>query len=136
MKTTPSILSSNEYTTMTALAVVVGLVAGFGAIGFRYLLDAVQIISYGSKGSLIELVISIPWLLKILIPAIGGLVVGPLVYFFAREAKGHGVPEVMEAVAGVEASYTGQGGGGEAPDEVEALEEVEATEADTGPEDD
>ena len=25
--------------------------------------------------------------------------VGPLVYFFAREAKGHGVPEVMEAVA-------------------------------------
>ena len=25
--------------------------------------------------------------------------VGPLIYFFAREAKGHGVPEVMEAVA-------------------------------------
>lgn len=25
-------------------------------------------------------------------PAIGGLLVGPLVYFFAREAKGHGVP--------------------------------------------
>lgn len=28
----------------------------------------------------------------------GGLVVGPLIYFLAREAKGHGVPEVMEAV--------------------------------------
>ena len=25
--------------------------------------------------------------------------VGPLIYFFAREAKGHGVPEVMDAVA-------------------------------------
>jgi CIC family chloride channel protein len=35
----------------------------------------------------------------ILIPAVGGLLVGPLIYFFAREAKGHGVPEVMEAVA-------------------------------------
>jgi CIC family chloride channel protein len=35
----------------------------------------------------------------ILIPAAGGLLVGLLVYFFAREAKGHGVPEVMEAVA-------------------------------------
>jgi len=34
----------------------------------------------------------------ILIPAAGGLLVGPLIYFFAREAKGHGVPEVMEAV--------------------------------------
>ena len=35
----------------------------------------------------------------IIIPALGGFIVGPLVYFFAREAKGHGVPEVMEAVA-------------------------------------
>ncbi|HHH42428.1 MAG TPA: CBS domain-containing protein, partial [Chloroflexi bacterium] len=29
----------------------------------------------------------------------GGLLVGPMVYFLAREAKGHGVPEVMEAIA-------------------------------------
>ena len=34
----------------------------------------------------------------ILMPALGGLIVGPLVYYFAREAKGHGVPEVMEAL--------------------------------------
>ena len=34
----------------------------------------------------------------ILIPAAGGLLVAPLVYRFAREAKGHGVPEVMTAV--------------------------------------
>ena len=34
----------------------------------------------------------------ILIPAIGGAIVGPLVYYFTREAKGHGVPEVMEAL--------------------------------------
>ncbi|MCK5274476.1 MAG: chloride channel protein, partial [Alphaproteobacteria bacterium] len=32
-------------------------------------------------------------------PALGGLIVGPLIYWFAREAKGHGVPEVMAAVA-------------------------------------
>ena len=30
---------------------------------------------------------------------LGGLVYGPLIYRFAREAKGHGVPEVMAAVA-------------------------------------
>ena len=35
----------------------------------------------------------------VLAPALGGLLVGPLVWFFAREAKGHGVPEVMAAVA-------------------------------------
>ena len=33
-----------------------------------------------------------------LLPAIGGLLVGPLVHRFAREAKGHGVPEVMTAL--------------------------------------
>jgi CIC family chloride channel protein len=35
----------------------------------------------------------------LVIPAIGGAVYGTLIYRFAREAKGHGVPEVMEAVA-------------------------------------
>ncbi|WP_286217699.1 chloride channel protein [Paraoerskovia sediminicola] len=30
---------------------------------------------------------------------VGGLIYGPLVYFGAREARGHGVPEVMVAVA-------------------------------------
>ena len=35
----------------------------------------------------------------VLLPAIGGLLVGPLVQRFAREAKGHGVPEVMTALA-------------------------------------
>ncbi|HEY4268264.1 MAG TPA: chloride channel protein [Galbitalea sp.] len=34
-----------------------------------------------------------------LIPIVGGLIYGPLVYRFAREARGHGVPEVMIAVA-------------------------------------
>jgi CIC family chloride channel protein len=35
----------------------------------------------------------------VVIPAIGGLVYGPLIYRWAREARGHGVPEVMIAVA-------------------------------------
>jgi CIC family chloride channel protein len=84
---------------MAILATIVGLAGGFGAIGFRYLIDIFQSISYGSMGNLLNAVRSTPWYFRIGIPAAGGLVVGPIVYFLAGEAKGHGVPEVMEAVA-------------------------------------
>lgn len=84
---------------MATLAVIVGLAGGFGAVGFRHLIGLIQSLAYGSDGNLLDIVGSNPWYVRILIPALGGLVVGPLVYFLAREAKGHGVPEVMEAVA-------------------------------------
>jgi CIC family chloride channel protein len=93
------IFKTNEHVTMVILAIIVGLAGGFGAIGFRYLINFFQTISYGSGGNLLELAQSTPWYLRVGIPALGGLVVGPIVYFLAREAKGHGVPEVMEAVA-------------------------------------
>ena len=92
-------LKTNEHTVMAILAVIVGLAAGLGAVGFRYLINFIQTLAYGSPSELLEVVKTIPWSYKVGIPAAGGLVVGPLVYFFAREAKGHGVPEVMEAVA-------------------------------------
>ncbi len=77
-----------------ATATIVGLGAGFGAVAFRWLLDTVRWLGYG------PLTESMPsWGRLLVVPAIGGLIVGPLVYRFAREAKGHGVPEVMEAVA-------------------------------------
>jgi len=78
------------------LAVVVGIFAGLGAVLFRWLIGAFHSSFFEGVGG------ALSFLGKyrlILIPALGGLVVGPLVYFFAREAKGHGVPEVMYAVA-------------------------------------
>ena len=39
-----------------------------------------------------------PWFV-VLAPVVAGLLYGPLVHAFAREARGHGVPEVMYAVA-------------------------------------
>ena len=77
-------------------AFVVGLTTGIGAVAFRYLIRLMGWISY----TWIPAVTS-DWgkAYVVFVPAIGGLIVGLLVYYFAREAKGHGVPEVMEAVA-------------------------------------
>ena len=40
-----------------------------------------------------------PWWLRILIPTLGGLAVGPVIAFYAPEARGPGVPEVIESAA-------------------------------------
>ncbi len=92
-------LFSDEHAITAMLGIIVGVAGGFGAVGFRYLINFVQYISYGSAAELLGVVQSIPWYFRIAIPALGGLIVGPIVYFFAREAKGHGVPEVMYSVA-------------------------------------
>lgn len=92
-------VKSNELTIMAVLGAVVGLGGGLGAVGFRYLIWFFQWVAYGSTGELLTLAQAMPWYLKFWIPALGGLVIGPIVYFMAREAKGHGVPEVMESVA-------------------------------------
>jgi len=77
-------------------ALIVGIGTGLGAVAFRYLIQGVEWVGYDWFPTVTE-----GWgkAYVLIIPAIGGLIVGPLVYFFAREAKGHGVPEVMEAVA-------------------------------------
>jgi CIC family chloride channel protein len=92
-------LKSNEHALMGVLAILVGLAGGFGAVGFRLLINFFQKITYGSADNLLDVVKGLVWYHEFWIPALGGLIVGPLVYFGAREAKGHGVPEVMEAVA-------------------------------------
>jgi CIC family chloride channel protein len=87
---------SSEMVAWLILAVLVGVMSGLGAVAFRWLIKAFQTVflDWGSHvfGFMGHYYI-------IIIPAIGGLFVGLLVYYFAKEAKGHGVPEVMEAVA-------------------------------------
>jgi len=88
----------SQTTYLMALAIFIGIFGGFGAIGFRLLIAFFQKLAIGSSSEVLEPLKSIPWYIKIIIPICGAIVVGPLVYFFSREAKGHGVPEVMEAV--------------------------------------
>ena len=88
----------DETTIMVVVAALVGLIGGFGAILFRWLVDLFQGLVIGHGEHTVALVEPLPIWMKILLPVVGGLIVGPLVHFGAREAKGHGVPEVMGAM--------------------------------------
>ena len=74
------------------LACIVGLLVGVVAIAFHELLHMVQKIALGSNSPLATLP-TLPWYWKVGLPAIGGLLVTPIVTRWAVEAKGHGVPD-------------------------------------------
>ena len=90
---------------LLGIALVVGAGSGLGAVAFRYLIYfftwlVTGHVLFGQQGRVGST--HLPWLglgFFVVIPVIGGLVYGPLIYRYAREARGHGVPEVMIAVA-------------------------------------
>ena len=90
---------------LIALAVLTGAGAGLAAVAFRYLVLGITYAftgrgDYSDAGRVASP--HLPGLgifFVVLVPVIGGLLYGPLVDRFAREARGHGVPEVMLAVA-------------------------------------
>ncbi len=89
---------------LVALALLIGAGAGLGAVAFRFLiLTFTELFTgtadYSDAGRAPHPALPAlgPWFL-LLVPVLGGLAYGPLVHRFAREARGHGVPEVMLAV--------------------------------------
>lgn len=78
---------------------LIGVAGGYFYIGFKYLIQYVQKIAWGGWVDPVLLVREVNWYWVILIPSIGGLLTGLIIYFISSEAKGHGVPEVMEAMA-------------------------------------
>jgi len=88
---------------LSGLALVVGIVTGFGAVVFRALIGLVHnvlflgLFSFNYDTSLFTPMA--PWgAFVILVPVVGALGVTFIVTTFAPEAKGHGVPEVMDAI--------------------------------------
>ncbi|HEX3706469.1 MAG TPA: chloride channel protein [Mycobacteriales bacterium] len=92
-------------TGLVPLGIVVGAGAGGGAVLFRYLILWVTELATGRHDFSNAGRVGSPHFpglgiyFVLLVPVIGGLIYGPLIDRFAKEARGHGVPEVMLAVA-------------------------------------
>ncbi|MEW5947739.1 MAG: chloride channel protein [bacterium] len=87
---------SSETAVLTALALVIGVGSGFGAIVFRMMIEFFRSLSFDRGGTLLGFM---GRHYVIVVPAAGGLIVGAVIRLVGREMRGHGVPEVMEAVA-------------------------------------
>ena len=88
---------------LSLLAVFVGLITGAGAVLFRALIGLIHNIAFlGSFAVNYDASLFTspsPWgAFVILVPVLGGILVTFLITNFAPEARGHGVPEVMDAI--------------------------------------
>lgn len=87
-------LAPPEGLLLLILSVLVGGITGIGSVIFIQLIYGIQSFFYSGFFD------SVPFIGKwvyVIVPIIGGLLVGPLI-LCAQEAKGHGVPEVMQAL--------------------------------------
>jgi CIC family chloride channel protein len=90
---------------LVVMALVVGVGSGLGAAAFRELIYLFTWVftgrqTFGQQGHAASL--HVPFLgvwFVLIAPVIAGVIYGPLIQRFAPEARGHGVPEVMLAVA-------------------------------------
>jgi CIC family chloride channel protein len=80
---------------LVLLATVIGVFTGLGAVFFLLLIRLVKSFFFDV---LFPVMAPAPFLI-FLLPALGGLAIGPLIHYFPREAKGDGVPSAMETIA-------------------------------------
>ncbi len=90
--------SQDNIIILLVIAIFIGVTTGALAVGFRYLLLYATEFCWGDPFDIIGAAQGQPRYLVLIIPVLGGLLVGPLVTYLAPETRGAGVPEVIEAV--------------------------------------
>ncbi|MGD1882472.1 MAG: chloride channel protein [Paracoccaceae bacterium] len=83
------------------IALAIGITAGFAALFFRKGIERLQAWLYGTEDvqHLHTFASSLPWYLILIIPIIGGFLVGIILQTFTKDGRARGVAEVIEGAA-------------------------------------
>lgn len=82
------------------LALLIGTAAGFAAVGFRLGISAIERLVYGSDDMhLATVAAGLPWYWLVIVPMIGGLIVGLILDRFTPDARARTVADVIEGAA-------------------------------------
>ncbi len=85
--------------TMLVWSVVVGVAGAFATIAFREGIALLQLATVGKSGSFVEMARSLPWTVRIWLPAAGGLIAGFFLLVAQRHVDKCNHIDYMEAVA-------------------------------------
>ena len=89
----------NDQLVLLVLAIIMGAVAAYGAIGFGYLYRLVQGLSFGTFAeTLYTHAQNLPAWQIIAVPTVGGLFIGLFIHFFMPGGRPRGVADVMEGI--------------------------------------
>ncbi len=83
------------------IALFIGIAAGFAALFFRKGINALQATLYGTEDvqTLHSFVTGLPWYWIVVIPTLGGLVVGLILHTFTRDGRVRSVSDVILGAA-------------------------------------
>jgi CIC family chloride channel protein len=88
-------LAPREGLMLMVMSVAVGAGTGLAAVFFIRLIAFIHNLTFAGLASVVP---DLGRIWFIIIPVLGALAGGPIIAYFASEAKGHGVPEVMQAL--------------------------------------
>ena len=93
-------LARNEHVLLSVLAVLLGLASGGAAVLFRGVIALVQNLGFGYSGvGIAGHAAGLPWWQLLLVPCIGGLLIGLFIYHLMPGRRPQGVAQVIEASA-------------------------------------
>lgn len=82
------------------IALLIGIAGGFVALGFRKLIAALQVLVYGSDDFMLASAAEkLPWGWVLVVPVVGGLLVGLILHFFTPDGRSRSVADVIDGAA-------------------------------------